>query len=68
MKWIDYGFEAQKEYKKANRKVPVFPMEWLIMQNYENCDTSYFDGKNSKNKVNLKIIKFAHLNYKLFNI
>lgn len=51
MKWIDFGFEAQKEYKKANRKVPVFPMEWLIMQNYEKSNLTKFDDKNFKNKV-----------------
>ena len=32
--------------------MPVFSMEWILMQNYENVKTSLFDDKNYKNKVN----------------
>ena len=51
MDWIEYGLSAEIDYKKNNRKLPVFPMEWIIMQNFENLRKSNFDNLNMKKKV-----------------
>jgi hypothetical protein len=55
LKWIDYGLKAQIDYKKNNRKLPVFPMEWIIMKNYDKINKSSFDEKNFKLKVILNM-------------
>jgi hypothetical protein len=52
MKWVDFGLKAQVDYRKNNKKMPVFSMEWIIMQNYENVSLSSFDDKFHKKKVN----------------
>jgi hypothetical protein len=44
----------------------VFSMEWIIMQNYENAKTSYFDDKNFKNKVNDNKIFLNNLYFLIF--
>ncbi len=51
MKWLDYGLKAQADYRKNNRKLPVFSMEWILMQNYENISTSNFDDSEYRQKV-----------------
>lgn len=51
MKWMDSGINAQIDYRKNNKKLSVFPMEWIVMQNYENSNTLQFDDKHWKNKV-----------------
>ncbi len=48
---MDYGLKAQIDYKKNNRKMPVFSMEWIIMQNLENINLSSFEDKFYKKKV-----------------
>lgn len=50
-KWLEHGLKAQTDYKKLNRKMPVFPMEWIVMQNYENLDISKFSNLNFRQKV-----------------
>jgi hypothetical protein len=48
---MDYGLKAQADYKKHNQKMPVFPMEWIIMLNFENLQLTKFDSKSAKPKV-----------------
>ena len=31
--WFEHGFECQDIYRKSREKIPVFPIEWLIIEN-----------------------------------
>lgn len=31
--WFKHGFECQEIYRKSREKIPVFPIEWLIIEN-----------------------------------
>jgi hypothetical protein len=37
--------------------MPVFSLEWVLMQNYETISKSCFDDKHFKNKVLLLLMK-----------
>ena len=34
--WFHHGFECQDIYRKSREKIPVFPIEWLIIENIRN--------------------------------
>jgi len=41
---LEFGFKAQLDYRKSSKaKLPVFSLEWVIMQNFENLNKSKFD-------------------------
>ena len=31
--WFPYGYKCQDLYRKSGEKIPVFPIEWLLVQN-----------------------------------
>jgi len=33
-RWVDIGLTAQENYNKTLSKMPVFPIDWLVYQNY----------------------------------
>jgi hypothetical protein len=41
--WFDYGLKCQDIYRKSREKIPVFPYEWLIVENAKNIATVSLD-------------------------
>ncbi len=37
--WVDYGLKCQEIYRKSREKIPVFPIDWLIIENVSNIDS-----------------------------
>lgn len=44
--WFDFGFKCQEIYRKSREKIPVFPMEWLLVENIRNLDEIKVDGQS----------------------
>ena len=38
--WIEYGILCQTIYRKSREKIPVFPVDWLIIENIRCLETS----------------------------
>ena len=36
--WFDYGFKCQEIYRGTREKIPVLPIDWLIIENILNID------------------------------
>jgi len=36
--WFDYGLKCQEIYRKSREKIPVFPIDWLLVENISNLD------------------------------
>lgn len=36
--WFDYGLKCQEIYRKSREKIPVFPIDWLLVENIMNLD------------------------------
>ena len=34
--WLEYGLKCQEIYRKSREKIPVFPMDWLLIKNIQN--------------------------------
>jgi histone demethylase JARID1 len=34
--WFDYGIKCQEIYRRSREKIPVFPLDWLIIENIRN--------------------------------
>jgi hypothetical protein len=49
--WIDYGIQCQDIYRKSREKIPVFPVDWLIIENIRAVETSVLDLET---KLNLR--------------
>ena len=43
--WFNYGFKCQEIYRKSREKIPVFPMEWAILENIKNLNLINVDGQ-----------------------
>ena len=41
--WIQHGQKCQEIYRKTREKIPVFPLEWILIENIKNLDTIKFD-------------------------
>ena len=41
--WLKHGFECQDIYRKSREKIPVFPIEWLIIENIRNIKKANID-------------------------
>ena len=41
--WLDYGLICQEIYRKSREKIPVFPVDWLIVENAANIDKQDLD-------------------------
>ena len=37
--WFDYGLKCQEIYRKSREKIPVFPIDWLLVENISNLDS-----------------------------
>jgi hypothetical protein len=38
--WFDYGFRCQEIYRRTREKIPVFPIDWLVIENILNIDNA----------------------------
>lgn len=41
--WIKHGQKAMSVYLESKEKIPVFPMEWMLVENARQIDTLKFD-------------------------
>jgi hypothetical protein len=41
--WFDYGLKCQEIYRKSREKIPVFPIDWLLVENLSNLDKINLD-------------------------
>lgn len=46
--WFDYGLKCQEIYRKSREKIPVFPMEWLLIENISNIKKCALDLTSRK--------------------
>lgn len=35
--WLDYGLKCQEIYRKSREKIPVFPLDWIVLENIRNA-------------------------------
>jgi JmjC domain, hydroxylase len=50
--WFDFGFKCQEIYRATREKIPVLPIDWLIIENILNLD--YSKGIEPETKVKLR--------------
>lgn len=41
--WIQYGLKCQQVYRASRERIPVFPIEWLLLENIKNHAKSELD-------------------------
>lgn len=41
--WLPYGVKAQNIYRLSREKIPVFPFEWIIVQNIIHLEKTNLD-------------------------
>ena len=41
--WFDFGFKCQEIYRKTREKIPVMPIDWLIIENILNVGKAELD-------------------------
>lgn len=41
--WLQYGFKCQDIYRKSREKIPVFPTDWLVVENIRNLKNIQID-------------------------
>jgi JmjC domain, hydroxylase len=49
--WFDFGFKCQEIYRKTREKIPVLPIDWLIIENIINLPKLNLDHQT---KVRLR--------------
>lgn len=55
--WFDYGFKCQEIYRGTREKIPVLPIDWLIIENILNIDHARLEPET---KIKLRD-SFAHI-------
>ena len=41
--WFDFGFKCQEIYRRSREKIPVFPIDWLVIENVLNIANADLD-------------------------
>jgi hypothetical protein len=41
--WFDFGFKCQEIYRRTREKIPVLPIDWLIIENILNLGKAVLD-------------------------
>lgn len=41
--WFDFGFKCQEIYRKTREKIPVIPIDWLVIENIVNLGNVVMD-------------------------
>ena len=44
--WLQYGEKCQAIYRKSKEKIPVFPMDWLIIKNIQHLKEIKLDHES----------------------
>ena len=57
--WIKYGYECLQIYRNSREKVPVFPIDWIILENIRVIDSLQLceDSKSALGSHYLKVLK-----------
>lgn len=57
--WFDHGLKCQEIYRKSREKIPVFPIDWLLVENIANLDSTALDleTKTKLKEVYIKILR-----------
>lgn len=42
--WLPYGEKCQAIYRKSKEKIPVFPMDWLLIKNIQHLKLIKLDA------------------------
>jgi len=42
--WIKYGLKCRQIYGKTRYRIPVFPIEWLVVKNIQHLGTINIDN------------------------
>jgi hypothetical protein len=50
--WLPYGLKSQNIYRKSREKIPVFPYEWIIIQNIINLEKIKLDDETKRELKN----------------
>ena len=37
--WFNYGMKCQQIYRASRERIPVFPIEWVLVENIRNMKT-----------------------------
>jgi len=43
--WLPYGLKSQNIYRKSREKIPVFPYEWIVIQNIIHLENLKLDDE-----------------------
>lgn len=46
--WLPYGLKAQNIYRRTREKIPVFPFEWIVIQNIIHLDSLNLDEETKR--------------------
>ena len=46
--WVNYGLKCQDIYRRSREKIPVFPIDWLIIQNIRFLEQVKLDLESKK--------------------
>ena len=67
--WLEYGFKCQEVYRKSREKIPVFPIDWLVIENLRNVDKIRVDEETkwSLKRALAKVMKEEWKSRKKFN-
>ena len=41
--WFNYGLKCQRIYRATGERIPVFPVEWLLIENIKHLDKVNID-------------------------
>ena len=46
--WLPYGLKSQNIYRKSREKIPVFPYEWIVIQNIIHLENLKLDDDTKR--------------------
>lgn len=44
--WIDYGLKCQHIYRMSRERIPVFSIDWLVVENIRDLEKDHLDVKS----------------------
>jgi hypothetical protein len=57
--WFSYGFKCQEIYRRTREKIPVLPIDWLIIENILNIDRAKLQHE-TKVKLHDSFMRIVH--------
>ena len=49
--WFQYGMKCQQIYRMSGERIPVFPIEWILIENIKSLE---------KIKIDYETLKIMH--------